>query len=58
MSSAERPMRWWELAVLTAVSLALFAWYATPQLFYVMYPLYELARLVVPSLVLGLAGGP
>jgi len=40
-----------ELYGLAIVSLLLGIWYATPQLFFSIHSLYELARLLVPGMV-------
>ena len=58
MSSADSPMRRWEVYLLTGISFGLLIWYATPQLFFVAYPSYEYARLIAPGLVSGLLRAP
>lgn len=58
MSSVDSPMRSWEVYLLTAISLGLLIWYATPQLFFVAYPIYEYAKLIAPGLMSGLLQTP
>jgi hypothetical protein len=45
-----------EIYGLAIVSLLLGIWYATPQLFFSLHPLYELARLLVPGVVAAIIG--
>lgn len=51
MSSNGSRMTRAELYGLAIVSVLLGIWYATPQIFYSILPLYELARLLVPGMV-------
>lgn len=46
-----------EAIILLLASSALFVWYATPQLFFSLYPLYELVRLFWPGLFPDVQGG-
>lgn len=45
-----------EIYALAAVSLMLGFWYATPQLFFSLHPLYELARLLFPGMAASITG--
>ena len=58
MSSADSPMRRWEVYLLSGISFGLLIWYATPQLFYLAYPIFEYAKLIAPKLVSGLLQTP
>ena len=51
MSSNDSRMTRAEIYGLAIVSVLLGIWYATPQLFFSIHPLYELARLLVPEMV-------
>jgi len=51
MSSDDSRLTRAELFGLAILSLLLGIWYATPQLFFSIHPLYELARLLVPEMV-------
>ena len=56
MSSGDSRMTKAEIYALAAVSLMLGIWYATPQLFFSLHPLYELARLLLPGMVAAITG--
>lgn len=58
MSSDGSPMRNWEVYLLSIISVALLVWYATPQLFFLAYPIYEYAKLIAPELVSALLQTP
>lgn len=58
MSSVDSPMHRWEVYLLAAISFGSLIWYATPQFFFVAYPIYEYARLIAPELVSGLLQAP
>ena len=57
MSSNPRLISSAEAYILIAASLVLALWYATPQLFYSFYSLYEFARLLAPGLLKSLGAG-
>ena len=58
MSSGGSLMRSWEVYLLAAISVVLLIWYATPQLFFLAYPIYEYAKLIAPGLVSALLQTP
>ena len=57
MSPDARPMTRLELWLLLAGSGTLTFWYAKPQLFYALYSLYEIVRLVFPAVLPPLGSG-
>ena len=58
MLSNDKPTTKAEAYTLVAVSILLALWYATPQLFYSLYSLYEFARLLAPGLLTSVGAGP
>ena len=55
--SNDKPITRAEAYTLLVASLLLALWYATPQLLYSFYPLYEFARLLAPGLLPSVGGG-
>jgi len=56
--SNDKPIARAEAYTLLAASIVLAIWYATPQLFYSFYSLYEFARLLAPGLLTNLGAEP
>ncbi|HLE03850.1 MAG TPA: hypothetical protein VI729_04450 [Anaerolineales bacterium] len=57
MLSNDKPITKAEAYPLVAASILLALWYATPQLFYSFYSLYEFARLLAPGLLKSVGAG-
>jgi hypothetical protein len=55
--SNDKPISRVETYTLLALSMLLALWYATPQLFYSFYSLYEFARLLAPGLLTSVGAG-
>jgi hypothetical protein len=55
--SNDKPITEAEAYPLVAASILLALWYATPQLFYSFYSLYEFARLLAPGLLKSVGAG-
>lgn len=57
MSSNAKPLSLLEAIVVLSASIGLMLWYAMPQIFFSLYPVYELVRLIVLAIAPASAGG-